>query len=375
MVVHLEYNRKVPFEFQEWTSENVFDELASEWRQLVDRCAQPSPFLSAEWFKLWWRFFGEKKQLSVWSVRDTEQTLLAIVPFYKQGESYQFLGNLELSDYADLIVDGERPTEVSAALQDFFSQRLSWQNLQLLSVSAGSPTISFLADQSSEHSWSFTSETQTVCPVIQLPNDWDSYLELIGKKQRHEVKRKWRNLASEHECQIFCFESEDKISVAGLPAEPTELLSYQSTTELAGSQPTIANAFSLFHDLHQNSSTEKNTFWTPAITEFFPALLKSFADQGWLRLFFLTVDGKPVATSLAFLSHQTFFLYNAGYDLTYQPLSVGQVLTSATIQYATQLKLKRYDFLRGDEIYKFRLGGVGEEIKNVKLSHSGEPIN
>jgi hypothetical protein len=368
MVEHLEYNRKVSFTFQEWTSAEIFDELADEWREVLDLSPHSSPFLSAEWFKLWFAHFGQKTTLSVWTIRDAQQKLLAVVPLYKLGDSYHLLGNLELSDYADFIFDKNRTEEVTAALTEFFSGQLSWQKIELLSVPAASPTLSFLFDQNSKHDWAFTNETQTVCPVIGLPENWDGYLDVIGKKQRHEVKRKWRNLASEHECQIYCFENEKNVSVTTLSVDPTEMLSYEPATELADLPSTFENAFSIFHELHQNSSPEKKAFWTSEIEQFFPALLKEFAKQNWLRLFVLTVDGKHVAASLAFVSHHTFFLYNAGYDLVFQPLSVGQVLTSVTIQYAIQQKLQRYDFLRGDEVYKFRLGGVGEEIKNVLLS-------
>jgi CelD/BcsL family acetyltransferase involved in cellulose biosynthesis len=60
-------------------------------------------------------------------------------------------------------------------------------------------------------------------------------------------------------------------------------------------------------------------------------------------------------------------LYNSGYDPQFFPLSPGNVLTAYTIQDAIRLGRARYDFLRGDEIYKFRFGAQPEPVYDLEI--------
>ena len=64
---------------------------------------------------------------------------------------------------------------------------------------------------------------------------------------------------------------------------------------------------------------------------------------------------------LVFDFANTFFLYNSGFnpDL-YSQLGTGNVLTAYTIQQAIEQKKQTYDFLSGDEEYKFRFGAVAQ---------------
>jgi len=107
--------------------------------------------------------------------------------------------------------------------------------------------------------------------------------------------------------------------------------------------------------------------------------LPRFAEQGWLKLFFLHIDHwlensfdlpmptQPIAAMLIFDYDGVYNLYNSGYDPRYRQLSAGQVLTTLTIQHAVENQKTVYDFLRGDEEYKFRLGGKPEAVFDLKI--------
>jgi len=107
--------------------------------------------------------------------------------------------------------------------------------------------------------------------------------------------------------------------------------------------------------------------------------LPRFAEQGWLKLFFLHIDHwlensfdlpmptQPIAAMLIFDYNGVYNLYNSGYDPQYRQLSAGQVLTTLTIQHAIENKKTIYDFLRGNEEYKFRLGGKPEAVMDLKI--------
>jgi CelD/BcsL family acetyltransferase involved in cellulose biosynthesis len=71
---------------------------------------------------------------------------------------------------------------------------------------------------------------------------------------------------------------------------------------------------------------------------------------------------------LCFDYNNEFLLYNSGFDPEqFAHLSPGNVLTAYTIQDAIRLGRSRYDFLRGDEIYKFRFGAVAEPVCDLEV--------
>jgi CelD/BcsL family acetyltransferase involved in cellulose biosynthesis len=87
-----------------------------------------------------------------------------------------------------------------------------------------------------------------------------------------------------------------------------------------------------------------------------------------LRLYFLDLEGRPAACALCFENADTLYLYNSGYDRQFAALSVGQVCTILTIKEGIAGGLKCYNFLKGDEVYKKRLGGKPVGLVRLRLS-------
>jgi CelD/BcsL family acetyltransferase involved in cellulose biosynthesis len=93
------------------------------------------------------------------------------------------------------------------------------------------------------------------------------------------------------------------------------------------------------------------------------------AQAGWIKLYFIELNGIKAASMLCFDFNNEFLLYNSGYDPDqFANLSPGNVLTSYTIQEAIRLGRRRYDFLRGDEVYKFRFGAEAEPVYDLSIS-------
>jgi CelD/BcsL family acetyltransferase involved in cellulose biosynthesis len=81
------------------------------------------------------------------------------------------------------------------------------------------------------------------------------------------------------------------------------------------------------------------------------------AKVNLLKLFFLDLDGKPAAAVMCFDYNSTMYLYNNGYDERFSSLSVGLLSKVLTIKKSIKSERKKYDFLKGTEAYKHRLGG------------------
>ena len=87
--------------------------------------------------------------------------------------------------------------------------------------------------------------------------------------------------------------------------------------------------------------------------------------RGKLRLETVELDGRPVSSCLGFDYKGAFLLYNSGYDPEHSKLSVGIVSKALAIRGAIESGDSVFDFLRGSEDYKYRLGGQDRQVYRV----------
>jgi CelD/BcsL family acetyltransferase involved in cellulose biosynthesis len=97
---------------------------------------------------------------------------------------------------------------------------------------------------------------------------------------------------------------------------------------------------------------------------------RSALRHGWLRLWFLEVDGVEVAAWYGWRLGERYAYYQAGFDPAWRHLSVGFVLMVHTVRSAIEEGASRYDLLLGEEAYKARFANGGESVHTVTLSRS-----
>ena len=171
-------------------------------------------------------------------------------------------------------------------------------------------------------------EQHAVAARLKLPDNYEAYLHQIGKKERHEIRRKRRRFNEVH----------------GTP----QLV----TTTGAG------EGFAQFVEMHRNSAGAKGRFMTSGMEEFFAALA---GQAGWQVDLLCGADGEPAAAAFSWADADGFYLYNSAFDRTSEA-SPGIVLLSMLIERAIEATRHTFDFLKGDESYKFRLGATARPL-------------
>ena len=78
--------------------------------------------------------------------------------------------------------------------------------------------------------------------------------------------------------------------------------------------------------------------------------------MGWLRLRGTYLSDTLISILFSFQMENTVYLYNSGFDPAYAHLSPGIVNICQDIQSAILEGITQYDFLRGDERYKYQFG-------------------
>ena len=332
-----------------------FEALQNEWNNLLKRSRFDTVFLTHEWLSTWWDYLGEGKLwILAFRNRDDGQ-LVGITPFYLTGvesnevgsffgtRTFSIVGCIEVSDYLDLIIAEGWEGEVYAALLDWLysDDAPEWDVVDLCNLPQDSLTYVEFPPLAEATGASVNVLQEDVAPQIQLPLRFESYLEeQVDKKQRHEIRRKMRR--AEREANIgFHIVTADE----NLAAEVDDFIALQ-----------------------QASREDKADFMTPQMRRFFNAMAQRMMDAGWLQLSFVTVDGDKAAALLAFEYENRYLLYNSGYDPdAHAHLSPGWVQLSYAIQYAIAIGCDVFDFMQGDEEYKYRFGSQDYKVMRVLM--------
>jgi CelD/BcsL family acetyltransferase involved in cellulose biosynthesis len=246
------------------------------------------------------------------------------------------MGSIEISDYLDIISRPEHLSSFLEALMEHLkgSQAPEWRLLDWYNLPQDSPTLPALQAAAEGMGWSYEQEPLQHCPYIPLPGDWETYLAGLDKKQRHEVRRKMRR-AEENYPPVRWYIVEDEASL---------------DEELDG----------FLHLMAQDEKKEK--FLTQAMRSQMRAAVHSAFQAGWLQLSFLMIGEERAASYLNFDYGNHIWVYNTGLDFTHRQLSPGWVLLAYLIQWAIEHQRKAFDFMRGDEEYKYRFGAVDRRV-------------
>jgi len=329
-----------------------FDALEAEWNALLQRARYNTIFLTHEWLSTWWNYLGEGELWILAMRRPATGELAGIVPLYlttpqtgeRAGLRTLFLvGCIEVSDYLDVIAAKEWETAVYRTLLRWLHSDAvpAWDAVDLCNLPQDSRTYQDLPDLAAEFDVDANVMREDVAPQFELPTRYETYLsDLVDKKQRHEIRRKQRRAEREARVDYILVQPGDN-----LDAEMDDFIALQ-----------------------QASRSDKAEFMTPEMRRFFHAMARRMMEKGWLRLSFLSIDGEKAAALLAFEYNRRYLLYNSGYDPeAHAQLSPGWVQLAYAIQYAIAVGCQVFDFMQGDEEYKYRFGSHDYDVMRVIL--------
>jgi CelD/BcsL family acetyltransferase involved in cellulose biosynthesis len=366
--------------------QRAFDDIPrSVWDGLTALNPWATPFAEWAFHRAWWDAFGpnahEQTLVVVRSdaLADGHATPVAIVPLMHRHEvepsdalthttmrhgadadltpvppdaTAIFFGASYHADYATALARPADLPAVAAALAAYVAAPESgaWDAIDLRRLRCGDPFAEELAAAFGAleiaNDWTLNVEREDVCPVVTLPSgvDIDGFLSTLGKKERHEIRRKVRRAETAGEVRL-----DDSADPLG--------------------------DLDAFIDLHQKRWGEMGLF-PPTIggdqsRTFFRRMFELWGADGPIRLTFLTVGGRRIAAGIHFETPDGYLYYNAGVDPDARDLSPGVVMVHAYVERALAAGKPRLDFLRGDEPYKYEWGAVDEPVQRVLVRRRG----
>ena len=269
-----------------------------------------------------------------------EDQLLVIAPLMLDHDlrSASFLGDTSVCDYLDFAIAPGRETEFFICLMKDL-QRNKINQLTLQHVRADSFVLKVLKEVVEFQGCRMSCQAADVAMAVDLSNTWAKYLAYLPGKHRHEIRRKLRRLYNA-----------GKVSYV-LAEHPLDTEGVMDT----------------FIRLFGQNSTQKAAFMNDRMAGFFRALARGLAQVGILKLFTLQIESNPAAVVMCFDFQSTRYLYNNAYDKQFSHLSVGLLSKVLSLKDAIASDLKTYDFLKGGEVYKKRLGGKPLTLFNCRV--------
>lgn len=327
---------------QAYRTSDVFSDLRSEWDTLLTQAASNHVFVTWEWQSTWWDVY-HPGDLWVLTVRNPEGQLVGIAPWFiqethKMGRTVRSIGCVDVTDYLEIICHREYVVNVLTALSDYVvAQQSLFDTIDLCNIPQHSHVLTYLPELLTQRGLEVRVKQQEVCPIITLPESWEAYETMLDKKNRHELRRKIRRSEGVEENVRWYLVDE----------------SHDLAAEMAK-----------FLRLMASASSEKAEFLQePANALFFRRILEVMAKAGWLQMAFLLIGEQEAAAYVNFVYGDEVLVYNSGLDLSVSTgLSPGIVLLAHLIRHAIERGYRKFDFLRGDEEYKYRMGGRDTEV-------------
>jgi CelD/BcsL family acetyltransferase involved in cellulose biosynthesis len=312
-------------------------ELEKPWKALAAASERATIFQTWEWSAAWWRHNKRGKTLFVLVCQDEQGRVIGLAPLFRSVGTLQLIGTGG-SDYLDFLtlpgVEEAVAQGIGAWLQENRSRWL-WADLQQVApggAAASLPAATILQGET--------------CPFLPLPESYESFLKTLSKKHRQNIGYYERSMAKTHAL-------ERRVAT--------------STT-----LPQDMEAFFSLHQLRWRGRWMPGAFASSAARALHTDAAASLLESGNLRLHTLWLDGKAVAAIYCFHKGTTTYYYLGGFDPALAKLSPGTVLTAKAIQYAIEQDgATTFDFLRGDEGYKYRWGAQDRYNQRVSLTPEG----
>lgn len=308
---------------------DTFAPLSREWEHLAR--ASRNLFATPEWSRLWWDSFGRSARLRLVAARASDDTLLGIVPLSigRIGplRVARFLGN-GMGDLMGPVhaPGGDGPSLLDAALREIAGE---WDL--------------FLGERlPGEGGWSGAPETTELRresnPVLRLSRwpDWDGYLRAMSRRLRQDLRHDERLLSERHRVR------------------------FRLTRDPARLPEDLDTVFAL----HRARWSEGRSSFAPR-EAFHRRFAQVALERGWLRLWILEADDRPVAARYDFEFAGAYHAYNGGRDPGWSKAGVGLVLRAHTMRDAMARGIEEYRFLRGGEPYKKRFLTEDEGLVTV----------
>jgi CelD/BcsL family acetyltransferase involved in cellulose biosynthesis len=330
------------------------DKLEGEWNQLLTSTPSNTIFLTWEWIQAWRSVVGEDRELFVITVRDNDNQLVGIAPFYPYAmlflrlihfKALRILADYSTAfEYADWIVSPRLETEVFQQItKTLKSAKKQWDLIWMPRISGWSGALDRLAPAMKEARF-LTHTRPSYFSSFSLPKTIEDYEQTFSSKRRQQLRRKKRKL----------------LSIPGI------------SIEVCGNQSELNYYIETLFTLHHRRRMLLNDVGCfkrrPAEAAFYRNFLPKALERGWLRFIALKHNNEIQAIQIGYAYNGDFLQMQEGFNPDFEK-GVGNVLRHIVIEQCIDEGLSNYDFLGGFTEHKRRWGAKERYGHEMLIGH------
>lgn len=295
--------------------------LVADWDALAAR-VDASVFLDPGWFARWFDAFGGGDQ-EILAARRGGQ-LVGVLPLMRSRSGLVSMTNWHSPQYGPMAQDAEAEQQlIGAAL----ARAASRARLDLSFLPEDDSVVTRLTAAAQRSGFRTIVRTIERSPFVDLDGDWESFEERLPGKRRSDLRRRRRRLAEQGTCRFDCEDGPERLSetlAEGLMVEEAGLDGRHGT-------PILARA-----DTH----------------DFYRGIAEWASERGYLRLFFLRLDGQAIAFAFCIADGKSLCVLKVGFHPHHARLAPGLLLTREMLAHAFESGYETYEFLGQIEPYK-----------------------
>ncbi len=310
--------------------ETTFADAAGDWRTLAEQAG--NLFLTWEWQTTWWRHYGAGKPLHLRIVRRSDGAPALVLPLHvaagRPVRTLRFVGRGQAQQLGPVCATTDRPL-AAAAMREALDE-------------AGADLL-VAEDLLEDESWSELLEERpfrrTRYPVVRLEgHSWDEFVASRTPNTRRHLRRDEKRLARD----------------------------FRTRYRLADDPERLGADLDLLFSLHRARWGDTSPF---LVEETFHRTLAALAlECGWLRLWFLELDGVPAAALYGFRFGSADWCLQSGRDRRYDRYSPGFVLLAHAVRQAANDGVAEYKLLRGAQAFKERFATDNPVVETFVLA-------
>lgn len=323
-----------------------FIDLKDQWTELLQR-SEHSVFSTWEWLSTWWRHFGKDKRLVILLAEENHK-LIGIAPlmysvhtmFGVQRGTIEFIGTGHPT-YSSFVISNSHKKCLLKFFEHMNRFPQKWVTMELDNLSEDHSSLLGLNQIISGITVGKT------CLHLTLPNSNNDFLSTIKRKDRKEFRRNLRRL------------EKDGFKIDFVDCSETNQINEG-----------MKSLFSM-HQKCWRTKGYSGKFCIADFRSFCLDIAKCFEEKGWLGLYCLKISGKPAASLYGFKYNSKYYAYITGMDPEYKKYSAGNLVFLKTIQKCTQDGLHNFDFMWGNDQYKWQWNPVSKYTFKVSVPGNG----
>jgi CelD/BcsL family acetyltransferase involved in cellulose biosynthesis len=321
------------------------------WNDMVLRGSGDALYQSYEWLNAWWQHFERDKNLCFILIRN-DHSPVALAPLCidktkilgVKTRRLSFLSE-NISDYTDFIVTEPRQPALALMIRKLLEDKPRWDWAELLHIPTDSPNWQGLMKIVQESNCYHYRQYCSKCPFIKLEGAYEDYFRSLPKKHRDDVKRQEKKLLEMGLLRLLVLEQ---------------------------NHPQLADYFESFWQMRRGRwEIAGRAGWIGfkeiEYKQFYRSLFEALTNGNKVHFSVLLSNEIPIAFHFGFLAGGRLYFYAPTFAHDYRAYSPGKIMIQYLLRHAFEKGIKEFDFLMGEEAYKFSWAKDFREIYNLLL--------